>query len=56
MHGDNIVIVEANSDKTSDAISYTGSLTHYDDLYAWAHEKSTPIVRTITFENAEVSK
>ena len=30
-----------------------GHLTEYDKLYAWADEKCTPLVREITFENAE---
>ncbi len=34
-------------------VPYQGSLTQYDALYAWAHESCTPLVRTITFENAE---
>ncbi len=32
----------------------SGGLTEYDKLYAWADEKCTPLVREITFENAEV--
>jgi endoplasmic reticulum resident protein 44 len=32
---------------------YSGPLNNYEALYAWANERCTPIVREITFENAE---
>ena len=32
---------------------FEGNLAEYDKLYAWADEQCTPIVREITFENAE---
>ena len=35
-------------------IAYTGEINQYEALYAWANEKCTPLVREITFENAEV--
>jgi len=33
--------------------TFTGDLKNYDDLNAWASDKCTPLVREITFENAE---
>lgn len=42
----------ANEDESH--FKYNGQLTDYNELYAWAYEKCTPTVRTITFENAEV--
>lgn len=36
-----------------DDIRFEGDLKNYESLYAWANEKCTPIVREITFENAE---
>lgn len=32
---------------------YTGALTNYDVLKAWAQDKCIPLVREITFENGE---
>ncbi|KAJ8676476.1 hypothetical protein QAD02_012263 [Eretmocerus hayati] len=33
--------------------TYRGSLTNYDELNIWAQERCIPLVREITFENAE---
>ena len=33
--------------------TYTASLTNFDELNIWAQEKCVPLVREITFENAE---
>lgn len=33
--------------------TFTGSLLNFEDLYKWAQEKCIPLVREITFENAE---
>ena len=33
--------------------TFTGNLKSYDELAAWAADKCTPLVREITFENAE---
>lgn len=33
--------------------TYTGSLTNYDEMNIWLSEKCVPLVREITFENAE---
>jgi len=36
-----------------DEIPFGESLENYDALHAWASERCTPLVREITFENAE---
>ncbi|XP_023948394.1 endoplasmic reticulum resident protein 44 [Bicyclus anynana] len=33
--------------------TYHGSLLNYDELYTWVQQKCIPLVREITFENAE---
>lgn len=33
--------------------TYTGSLDNFDELKIWIQEKCVPLVREITFENAE---
>ena len=33
--------------------TFTGNLKSYDELNAWAVDKCSPLVREITFENAE---
>lgn len=33
--------------------TYLGSLLNFDELYTWVQEKCIPLVREITFENAE---
>lgn len=38
---------------THEIIYDTGRITDYEKLYAWADERCTPLVREITFENAE---
>ena len=34
---------------------FTGDMNDYNGLVSWATEKCVPLVRVITFENAEVS-
>ena len=43
-------LLQAPSDQD---LIYTGSLTNYDLLKAWATDKCVPLVREITFENGE---
>ena len=31
-----------------------GPLNNFDQFFAWSYEKCVPLVREITFENAEV--
>lgn len=33
--------------------TFTGNLKSFDELYSWVQEKCIPLVREITFENAE---
>lgn len=33
--------------------TFTGSLSNLDELHIWVQEKCVPLVREITFENAE---
>lgn len=33
--------------------TYKGNLLNFDDLYKWVQDKCIPLVREITFENAE---
>ena len=35
-------------------IPYDSQITNYDVMYAWSTDHCTPLVREITFENAEV--
>jgi len=46
--GDAIKLVKRDEDKR-----YTGAVANFDTLQAWASETCTPLVREITFENAE---
>jgi len=43
----------SKSRSNDDDEAYTGTLLNYDDFFAWASEKCNPMVREITFENAE---
>lgn len=49
------VIVFRTDKKTSTEPdeTYTGSLSNFDEMYEWVQEKCIPLVREITFENAE---
>jgi len=52
--GHDIVAFRPSKAKTNDDdVAYTGDLRKYEDLEAWGQEKCNPIVREITFENAE---
>lgn len=56
MHPPGEPIIVFRSDKAlsnDEDETYKGSLTLYDELNVWAQEKCTPLVREITFENAE---
>ena len=41
--------------ENSEDITFPGHLDNFATLHAWAAEKCVPLVREITFENAEVS-
>lgn len=49
--GDSVAFRQPNT-KGQDAV-FTGALDNFDQLFAWAYEKCVPLVREITFENAE---
>lgn len=56
MHPPGQPIIVFRSDKAlsnDEDETYKGSLTSYDELNIWAQEKCLPLVREITFENAE---
>ena len=35
-------------------VYYDSEISNYEALFAWSNEKCTPLIREITFENAEV--
>ncbi|KAJ8917620.1 hypothetical protein NQ315_000103, partial [Exocentrus adspersus] len=52
--GQPIVVFRPDKDRSNDLDeTYPGSLTNFDELHIWAAEKCVPLVREITFENAE---
>jgi len=52
--GQSIVAFRPNKARSNDDDeTFTGNLKSYDELSAWASDKCTPLVREITFENAE---
>ncbi|XP_071867929.1 endoplasmic reticulum protein 44 [Bombus fervidus] len=56
MHPPGEPIIVFRSDKAlsnDEDETYNGSLNNFDELNVWAHQKCVPLVREITFENAE---
>lgn len=56
MHPPGEPIIVFRSDKAlsnDEDVTYHGSLNNFDELNVWAQEKCVPVVREITFENAE---
>ncbi|CAH0748091.1 unnamed protein product [Diatraea saccharalis] len=56
MHPPGQPVVVFRADKktsTEPDETYKGSLTSFDELFSWVQEKCIPLVREITFENAE---
>lgn len=56
MHPPGTQIIVFRSDKAlsnDDDEIYKGSLYNFDELNIWTQEKCVPLVREITFENAE---
>ncbi|KAL8574530.1 hypothetical protein ACOMHN_057529 [Nucella lapillus] len=49
--GDNVAFRQPNT-KGKDSV-FMGPLNNFDQLLAWAYEKCVPLVREITFQNAE---
>ena len=56
MHPPGQPIIVFRSDRAlsnDDDETYKGSLNNFDELNIWAQDKCLPLVREITFENAE---
>ncbi|GAB1865300.1 Endoplasmic reticulum resident protein 44 isoform X1 [Camponotus japonicus] len=52
--GEPIIVFRSDKALSNDEDeTYRGTLTNYDELNVWAQEKCVPLVREITFENAE---
>lgn len=52
--GEPIIVFRSDKALSNDEDeTYRGSLSNYDELNVWAQEKCVPLVREITFENAE---
>lgn len=52
--GTPIVVFRPDQDRSNDLDqTYNGSLANFDELHIWASELCVPLVREITFENAE---
>eukprot|EP00092_Neocalanus_flemingeri_P038884 GFUD01042332.1.p1 GENE.GFUD01042332.1~~GFUD01042332.1.p1 ORF type:complete len:430 (-),score=105.15 GFUD01042332.1:287-1576(-) len=52
--GNDIVAFRPSKSRSNDDDeAFTGNLLNYDEFFAWAQEKCNPMVREITFENAE---
>lgn len=52
--GEQIVVFRADKARSNEQDeTFTGNLNVYDELNAWVTEKCVPLVREITFENAE---
>lgn len=52
--GQPIIVFRPDKDRSNDLDeTYNGSLSNFDELHIWISEKCVPLVREITFENAE---
>ena len=52
--GEPVVVFRADKARSNEQDeTFTGNLIVYDELNAWVTEKCVPLVREITFENAE---
>lgn len=52
--GHPIIVFRPDKDRSNDLdITYNGSLTNFDEMHIWMSEMCVPLVREITFENAE---
>lgn len=52
--GQPIIVFRPDKDRSIDLDeTYMGSLQNFDELHIWASEKCVPLIREITFENAE---
>lgn len=52
--GQPIIVFRPDKDRSNDLDeTYMGSLQNFDELHIWASEKCVPLVRQLTFDNAE---
>ncbi|KAG5886539.1 hypothetical protein JTB14_002036 [Gonioctena quinquepunctata] len=52
--GEPIIVFRPDKNRSNDLDeTYPGSLKNFDELHIWVQEKCMPLVREITFENAE---
>ncbi|KAF7272095.1 endoplasmic reticulum protein 44 [Rhynchophorus ferrugineus] len=52
--GTPIIVFRPDKDRSTDLDeTYPGSLTNFDELHVWVQDKCVPLIREITFENAE---
>ncbi|XP_066245000.1 endoplasmic reticulum resident protein 44 [Euwallacea similis] len=52
--GSPIIVFRPDKDRSTDTDeTYPGSLANFDELHVWAQDKCVPLIREITFENAE---
>ncbi|KAJ8930723.1 hypothetical protein NQ314_016452 [Rhamnusium bicolor] len=52
--GQPVIVFRPDKDRSNDLDeTYPGSLSNFDELHIWVSEKCVPLVREITFENAE---
>ncbi|CAG9761186.1 unnamed protein product [Ceutorhynchus assimilis] len=52
--GTPIIVFRPDKDRSTDLDeTYPGSLSNFDELHIWTQEKCVPLIREITFENAE---
>lgn len=52
-NGERVFYRENDSDDNDAKNIFSGDVSNYEQVYAWTHDRCTPTVRTITFENAE---
>lgn len=52
--GQPIIVFRPDKDRSNDLDeTFTGKIDNFDELHIWIAEKCVPLVREITFENAE---
>lgn len=52
--GEPVIVFRPNQDRSNDLDeTYNGSMTNFDEMHVWISDKCVPLVREITFENAE---
>ncbi|KAL3268301.1 hypothetical protein HHI36_007419 [Cryptolaemus montrouzieri] len=52
--GQPIIVFRPDKDRSNDLdVTYNGSMNNFDEMHIWISEMCVPLVREITFENAE---